>query len=228
MTTRPLSFIGRLAPAAATTACAVRAALPARFASADTMRPIDEFAEVPANPAIEPPRTEAAVPVRTERAADVSAAMQSASPALGAGQHKVIEPSDFPEPPPQAEREPVVSDTSRAPVAPRRQASPPKSSTSGPDYQRVAGTERPLPIAAPAAASEPRGPLQPATVMERALAARRAEPDVVQLTIDRIDIRLPPESGRPAVRPEPRRRPGPATSLSDYLRRDDPASRSRG
>jgi hypothetical protein len=78
-----------------------------------------------------------------------------------------------------------------------------------------------------AAAPEPRGPLNPGTVMERALAAQRAEPDIVQVTIDRIDIRMPPEAGHAAGRVEPRRRAGPTISLSDYLRGADSTPRSR-
>jgi hypothetical protein len=64
-------------------------------------------------------------------------------------------------------------------------------------------------------------PLRSATVAQRALEARAAEPNVVQVTIDRIDVRMP--SGKAveqrSAQPRPRE---PAISLSDYLRRRAP------
>jgi hypothetical protein len=72
------------------------------------------------------------------------------------------------------------------------------------------------------------GPLTPGTIIERGLAPRRGEPDVVQVTIDCIDIRMTPETGQAPGRVEPRRRSAPTTSLSDYLRGLDSARRSGG
>lgn len=79
----------------------------------------------------------------------------------------------------------------------------------------------PIPSAAPPvikqAMAAKSAPLQNGTVMQRALGTRAAQPSVVQVTIDRIDLRMPPENA--TERKVEQRRPSrPAMSLSDYLR----------
>jgi hypothetical protein len=62
-----------------------------------------------------------------------------------------------------------------------------------------------------------------ATVMASRMSTARDDRSVIEVTIDRIEVRAPPaDKPGPPARP---RRPEPAVSLSEYLRRDVPGGR---
>lgn len=65
-----------------------------------------------------------------------------------------------------------------------------------------------------------RAPLRQSTVVHHAASLRSAAPPVVQVTIDRIDVRATPAPS--AARPPARARSAPTTSLGDYLRQLTP------
>lgn len=74
---------------------------------------------------------------------------------------------------------------------------------------------RPGAEAAPVKARTPHAPLSEAALLARLDAARDDGP-VIEVTIDRIDVRTPaPPAHAPAER---RRRPAPSVTLTDYLR----------
>jgi hypothetical protein len=64
-------------------------------------------------------------------------------------------------------------------------------------------------------AEPPQAPLSDAALAGRSIAARE-RPSIVQVTIDRIDVRAPSSPATP--RPQRRAQPQPTVSLSDYLR----------
>jgi hypothetical protein len=64
-------------------------------------------------------------------------------------------------------------------------------------------------------AEPPQAPLSDAALAGRSITARE-RPSIVQVTIDRIDVRAPPSPATP--KPQRRAQPQPAVSLSDYLR----------
>ena len=64
------------------------------------------------------------------------------------------------------------------------------------------------------------GPLRPQTVAQRTTSPRVDSPRVVEITIDRIDVRAPKTSSVTQARPATKRAE-PTQSLSDYLRERD-------
>jgi hypothetical protein len=222
MMPRSPTFLSRLAPSAATSPFAVRAALPARYAPIGAALPIHEQVEIVADP--ERRRADTPVPARAVRADAAAAAVPEG--AGNAGTAVATETPPFAAERPNAAaptvelKHPVNSEVRPAAAAAeaamhRPHPAPPDTLESPPTFQ-----VKPAP--------EPSGPLKSGTVMERALAAHRTEPDIVQVTIDRIDIRMPPEAGHAAGRAEPRKRAAPTISLSDYLRGANSTPRSRG
>lgn len=234
-----LPFLARLARAARGSVPSVRAALPSRFESkgpADAT-PTEQAFEAPADdgraqrPVPEPagPASDAASPVAASpapwaapeaavalhamarpdpRALRVCAAEVTRAPAGDAPSGRSPAPS-----PPPGPRGPAAG-----PASPARQESRDASrEASGKPSLKVA----PEPFAQSARpAVEVRPPLRESTVAQRA-ASPRAEPqDVVQVTIDRIDVHLPP-AGTTERRASSRARAAPAVSLGEYLRQRD-------
>jgi hypothetical protein len=78
--------------------------------------------------------------------------------------------------------------------------------------------------ARPAFAPPSLAPLRETTLAHHAALQRQAQPStIVQVTIDRIDVRAAAEV--PAQRPSPRARAAPSVSLNDYLRQRAPGGR---
>jgi hypothetical protein len=75
-------------------------------------------------------------------------------------------------------------------------------------------------VTRPAAQRSPRTRTQ-ARLSDAALTARAAparEPTIIQVTIDRLEVRAPTtQSPAPTTATQPRPRPQPSVSLSDYL-----------
>lgn len=233
--TRP-TFLSRLAPSVATAPYAVRAALPARYASGNAMFRFDEQVETviaseiaqsradphaQPSPAGEPPtvsadgalaQREVELPAPPPFAADKQLPPASL---VDARSHETAKPISLNSGPVRAPL-PLPPEIGAAPTEVLRPGRPPSQSVD----------HRPNPANAPALA--PDGPLSPGTVIERALAARRAEGELVTVTIDRIDFRMPPEADQTNGRAAPRRRAAPTISLSDYLRGGDSTPRRRG
>lgn len=176
------------------------------------------------------PTFAAAVPLQAEapvakhpRRADAAAAAQTAhGPPQPTGPDVIaVAPRDRPTPsaspaPPPAPPPALRPDPARTPAP---------AVVSVPPARPAAAAWPAAPARAAAAPAAGVAPLWPARPLRaevqplRPAAAEPAAPTVVQVTIDRIDLRLPPERAAAAA---PRRaRPAPAVALADYLRDRD-------
>lgn len=172
----------------------------------------------------------AALPLQAEapvaknpRRADAAAAAQAAHlPPQPTGTDVIaVAPRDRPTPsaspaPPPAAPPALRPDPARTPAP---------AVVSVPPARPAAATRPEAPARAAAATAEGVAPLWPARPLRAEVqplhraAAEATAPTVVQVTIDRIDLRLPPERAAAAA---PRRaRPAPAVALADYLRDRD-------
>lgn len=238
MTARSPTFLSRLAPLAANSPSAVRAALPARYAPSPRGVRIDE--QVESDVRLEPAqlRPDAPIPARaahverpvptvTKSDADIGLAPVPDPLPSAPGRPDVAKPAVSSKLPETEMFRGASSDPSRMPIAKLPKVGGPKALA---DRPRRGPLALGVPALEPHAKPDPElsGPLTRGTVIERGLAARPGEPDVVQVTIDRIDIRMPPEVGQAPGHIEPRRRSTPTISLSDYLRGVDSTRRSGG
>lgn len=92
-------------------------------------------------------------------------------------------------------------------------------------FDAPAATAPVLPVVAmpPAPPRETRAAPLSATVMSNRISTARDDRPVIEVTIDRIEVRAPPaDKPGPSAR---RQRPEPTVSLSEYLRRDVPGGR---
>jgi hypothetical protein len=229
--TAPMRFLERLAPGAR--AAIVRAALPSRFAPRAAPEPLAEQAF---NPQVEgrtaassaelppAPRAEHVAPSVGVSAAPVTLHFRRA-PATSSDSEPVRSPARA-----VSEIPTALTPTTIARVA--SMASPPQSLRGARERTSTARPEVTLHASGPIAAREPlpapadvRPPLRESALAGRA--ARHSEaPDVVHVTIDRIDVRMP-AAARPAQRRDSKPRATSTVALGDYLRRRD-GPRSEG
>ena len=209
------SFLARLSPAVSRGASAVRAALPARFAPAEPASLVERHVELSADAGFAGFRDDGLALERIDE-------HQSSAPSVRPMTMSVVARADAAEPPSRPPA-PSVNGESEMPASvepPQPFAAP----TAAPDGDRPIperGDSLAIPSDAPPvirqATPGKSAPLQNGTIMQRALGTRAAQPSVVQVTIDRIDLRMPSEKA--AERKVEQRRPSrPAMSLSDYLR----------
>lgn len=242
--TSSLPFLARLAPAARGASPSVRAALPSRFesmGSAETLA--EQVVKTPAEdgrparpaPTVAEPAAEAESPTVTAKAPSVTpkhmAEMQSVA-RLDPRELRVSM-ADTPQLPAGAS----PRSRSEAPVAPADSPGPAASFAGQAPREEPSHlpSDKPSLTAAPEAfaqssrpAADVRPPLRESTVAQRATSDRAERQDVVHVTIDRIDVRLP-AAGTPERRPNPRTRPAASVSLGEYLRqRDKPRQGGNG
>lgn len=238
MTAGSPTFLSRLGPLAAISPFAVRAALPARYAPSSGQLRSDEQVEsdVPWERAPRGPdakiaagadRTEWRAPNVSERDAGIGLSKVPDRSLRAAGRPAVAEPTVSLKVQDSASPRAITVDPVRMPLVGSSKPDTPDAAANPAQRDRPAFTAARLKSHA-MPGPESSGPLTRGTVIERGLAAPSGKPDVVQVTIDRIDIRMPPEAGQAAGRAEPRRRCSPTMSLSDYLRGADSARRSGG
>lgn len=236
-----LRFLARLAPASREAAPSVRAALPSRFAPGEGTEPLTEqLVETPAPGSGAAPQE---VAVATPSAKSPALAAEPAAPRAAS---KPVSTQGMAWLDPQGPRAaPAEVPSRRAAGTPRGNQAEPASAQPGPlsrtaqamatQREPQAPPQRPEPDSAPKMAADPwadssgpavdvRPPLRESTVAQRAPSLRAEAQPVVQVTIDRIDVRVPPQP-LPERRPNPRSRNAPTVSLSEYLRQ---RSRSGG
>ena len=209
------SFLARLSPAVSRGASAVRPALPARFAPAEPAPLVDRHMELSADSGFSGFRDDG---VALERIDEHQGPAPSVRPmTMGAVARADSEQSQSRPPAPSVNGESEMP-AAVEPAAPR---AVPTAAPEGGGPVPERGDSLSVPPAAPPIARQATpgksAPLQNGTIMQRALGTRAAQPSVVQVTIDRIDLRMPSEKA--AERKVEQRRPSrPAMSLSDYLR----------
>jgi hypothetical protein len=239
-----LPFLARLAPAALSAAPSVRAALPSRFdskGSAETL--VEQVVETPA----EDRRPARPAPSAAEPASEaVSPTVTATAPSVTPKQMAVMQTVARLDP---REQRVSIADTPQvpagaSPLSPGAAPLPPVDSPGSPaSFTRYSPREEPsrLPSGKPSLTASPEGfaqwsrpavdvppPLRESTVAQRATSDRAERQDVVHVTIDRIDLRLP-SAGTPEHRANPRTRPATSVSLGDYLRqRDKPRQGGNG
>ncbi|WP_224079152.1 hypothetical protein [Cupriavidus laharis] len=224
----PVPFLARLAPGARQAGAPVRAALPSRFEPPDTADATPELALAPAaqddgtsrdapqpmpadlrqamppavgNVAAAPSRASAVTPVRTPampvQTREASPAVQPGTPQLPVRETATMPPA------------PVRHEAAMPAIA--VPAVPPRASSA------AAMPAKAPPAGEPRAAPATRPPLREGAVAQRAASARREEPAVVHVTIDRVDVHMPgPAPQQRAAQAKPRA--APAVPLEDYLR----------
>ena len=206
-------FFARLARGGA----GVHAALPPRFGSADALAPLEEHNTLmPAEAGASEPGDPAVPGGQREDAATVG---NAAAPE--AKQHPAT-PRTIARPDPTELRLPPDRDTPLPRTAAKPEVDAAPAGKPKPSFAQAV-----MPLRSPAQAfatlSKPavelRPPLREAAVSQRAM-SRTDGPSVVQVTIDRVDVRLPSGTA-PERRAEPRRRASSTVSLSDYLRQRD-------
>jgi hypothetical protein len=114
------------------------------------------------------------------------------------------------------------------PVAPNRAAAaslfdPPNRAANLLDAPAATAPVLPVVAMPPAPHRETRAAPLSATVMSSRIGTARDDRPVIEVTIDRIDVRASP-ADKPGP-PARRQRPEPTVSLSEYLRRDVPGGR---
>lgn len=225
-----MRFFERLAPAARAQH-AVHPVVPPRLAPAGVGA--GELEEAPATLALQSPAVESPAP---RRALEASPGDPPGEAAPAAGAPGAVEAIDGPAPH-GAVRPPPPGMPRGAPPSP----APPVAPVDAPPTGRPApgvvapalllapqraprGTAPPVEVAPPPSrpadgtdAPTLRRPLSPMALAQRLSPARHDGPEIVQVTIDRIDVRAPAPVAPP--RAPARARPAPTTSLADYLRR---------
>lgn len=243
-----LPFLARLAPAVREAAPSVRAALPSRFeskGSAETLA--EQVVETPAEdgrparpaPSLAEPAVEAVSPRVTATAPSVTpkdmAVMQTVArldprelrvsmadtPPVAAG---AAPGSRLEAPVPHADSPGPAASFARQ--APRQEPSRLPSVKPFDKPSLTAAPESFAQSSRPAAEVPP--PLRESTVAQRATSDRAEPQDVVHVTIDRIDVRLP-SAGTTERRPNPKTRAASTLTLGEYLRqRDKPRQGGNG
>ena len=239
--TSSLRFLARLAPASREAAPSVRAALPSRFAPGEGVEPLTgQLVETPAPGSWAAPQE---VAVATPSARSPALAAEPAAPQATSKPVPMQGVAWFE---PQGLRAaPAEAPSLRVAGTPRGNQAEPASAQPDPlsraaqavaaQREPQAPNQRPEPVSAPKMAADPwtdssrpavdvRPPLRESTVAQRAPSLRAEAQPVVQVTIDRIDVRVPPQP-LPERQPNPRSRNAPTISLSEYLRQ---RSRSGG
>lgn len=243
-----MDFLRRLHPRHADATGAVRpdlgawraAGLPRRVAASDqpgemapepaqpgTASPSSPFVAEPAH-AIPAPGAKNGRPAASLVALD-TAGLQGARPVPAAGEALAAVPAGEASAPSLATSTHALS-ASALPARPVTPAGPARTSPmhaperpQGDDRPGAAAARAAPPaLAASALRTGPASSLPPplrADVQALQRAPDAAAPTVVQVTIDRIDVRLPPERA-PAAAPS-RPRPAPTVALADYLRERD-------
>lgn len=239
--TSSLRFLARLAPASREAAPSVRAALPSRFAPGEGAEPLTEqLVETPAQGSrAAPQEVSVATPSAKSRALAAEPAAPRAAPKPVSMQGMAwldpqgLRAASAEAPSLQAAGMPRGNPTGPAPAQPGPLSRAAQAVATQREPQ--APPQRSEPDSAPKAAADPwadhsrpatdmRPPLRESTVAQRAHSRRAETPRVVQVTIDRVDVRVPPP---PLLerRSNPRSRNAPTVSLSEYLRQ---RSRSGG
>ena len=226
-------FLQRLAPAMAGDPGRVRAALTPRFAVAST-GPWDADADAAPTRATEsPPPRDEAVQSAADNRAQVQAhrpdaqvprptgtnAAQILQPAFDA-QRAAIPAAPTPSRPLHATPMHPLFEAPAVAMAPGALQLAPRDTIEA-DAPLHTHAPPPFQAAAPATAHiAARPPLRDSVIEQRVAARRTSAPPVVHVTIDRIDVRVPPAppAPRPAARP---RSAASATPLADYLRQRD-------
>lgn len=231
-----MDFLRRLHPSHAEAPGAVRPDLGAWRASGLPRRVVDGDSPGPSRPVAQAdasveatPRPAAGMPAPAAAAARLPPVAASTAPIASSRSGSVapVAPGGLPPVAATGPSEAAVgaavampsSPATRAATAGARQVLPAVAHASGrPSAEGVRGA---VAAKAPAAAAWPtRGAASPpplrAGVQPLQRLAEPAAPAIVQVTIDRIDVRLPPERG--AADAPRRARPAPTLALADYLR----------
>lgn len=240
-----MPFLTRLAPgarnASTNAGATVRAALPSRFAPGETPEPLTEqTSAIPAADTKTMLAAEASSPARgAKRAASevnviptqavsrpvmMPAAARLDHPALRSPLNETPEVKTSPMlrssaadlPAPQAAplsgiEKPVFAAIPREPMKPARAESEPVLKTASEPF---ASLSRP--------AADVRPPLRESAVAQRVASQYSEAPTVVQVTIDRVDVRMPP-AAQPGQQLNSKPRTASTVSLGDYLRQRERA-----
>jgi hypothetical protein len=208
-----LPFLANLAPVAVTGTRAgyVSAARPPRFAAIEEEAVADAAPRMPMLDA--DPNVPARRPARGAAAAPAEQQPDVPTPPIPSHHAPVAarQPSMHAHPQPQTSTEQVQVPQVRSHATP-----PGAHRTEKPSAVSRELAAQPQIVSPPATTVSRHAPLREGVRVERVMREQQSSPQIVQLTIDRIDVRAPTAS-KPAVTPQKSRRSASPT-LSEYLR----------